>query len=137
MSEQNRLVFEKMMAALNGKDISALEALIDDDFVDNDAMPGMPPGKAGMVGMMQMFVSAFSDLHVVVDQYVSEGDLVVAIMTTSSGTQSGEFMGMPTSGKSFSVREIHVAKIVNGKMVEHWGVGNDMSMMQQLGAIPE
>ena len=136
MSEQNRLVFEKFMAALNGKDISAMEALIDDDFVDNDAMPGMPPGKAGMVGMMQMFVSAFSDLHVVVDQYVSEGDLVVGIMTTS-GTQSGEFMGMPPSGKNFSVREIHVAKIVNGKMIEHWGLGNDMSMMQQLGAIPE
>ena len=56
MSEQNRLVFEKMMAALNGKDISAMEALIDDDFVDNDAMPGMPPGKAGMVGMMQMLL---------------------------------------------------------------------------------
>ena len=137
MSEQNRLVFEKFMAALNEKDMSAMESLIDDDFVDNDAMPGMPSGKAGMVGMMQMFVTAFPDLNIVVDQYVSEGDLVVAIMTTSSGTQSGEFMGMPSSGKSFSVREIHVAKIVNGKMVEHWGVGNDMSMMQQLGAIPE
>ena len=136
MSEQNRLVFEKMMAALNGKDMSAMEALIDDDFVDNDAMPGMPPGKAGMVGMMQMFVSAFSDLHVVVDQYVSEGDLVVGIMTTS-GTQSGEFMGIPPLGKKFSIREIHVAKIVNGKMIEHWGLGNDMSLMQQLGAIPE
>ena len=136
MSEQNRLVFEKFMAALNGKDISAMEALIDDDFVDNDAMPGMAPGKAGMVGMMQMFIAAFPDLHIVVDQYVSEGDLVVAIMTTS-GTQSGEFMGMAPSGKKFSVREIHVAKIVNGKWVEHWGVGNDMSMMQQLGAIPE
>jgi steroid delta-isomerase-like uncharacterized protein len=136
MSEQNRLVFEKFMAALNGKDMSAMESLIDDDFVDNDAMPGMPPGKAGMVGMMQMFVDAFSDLHVVVDQYVSEGDLVVGVMTTS-GTQSGEFMGMPPSGKKFSIREIHVAKIVNGKLIEHWGLGNDMSMMQQLGAIPE
>ena len=85
---------------------------------------------------MQMFIAAFPDLHIVVDQYVSEGDLVVAIMTTS-GTQSGEFMGMAPSGKKFSVREIHVAKIVNGKWVEHWCVGNDMSMMQQLGAIPE
>ena len=136
MTEQNRSVFEKIMTALNEKDINAMEGLIGDDFVDNDAMPGMPPGKAGMVGMMQMFVTAFPDLHIVVDQWISEGDLVVGVMT-SSGTQSGEFMGMPPSGKKFSVREIHVAKIVNGKMVEHWGLGNDMSMMQQLGAIPE
>ena len=53
MSEQNRLVFEKIMAALNQKDISARESLSDDDYVDNDVMPGMLPGKAGMVGMMQ------------------------------------------------------------------------------------
>ena len=136
MSEQNRLVFQKIMAALNEKDMSAMEALIGNDFVDNDAMPGMPRGKAGMVEMMQMFVTAVPDLHIVVDQWVSEGDLVVAVMTTS-GTQSGEFIGMPPSGKKFSVREIHVAKIIDGKMIEHWGVGNDMSMMQQLGGIPE
>lgn len=71
-----------------------------------------------MLGMMQMFVAAFRDLHVVVDQWVSEGDLVVGVMTTSV-TQSRGFMGMPPSGKKFSVRDIHVAKIVNGKMVEH------------------
>jgi steroid delta-isomerase-like uncharacterized protein len=136
MSDQNRLVFEKLLAALNAKDMDTMEALIDNDFVDNDAMPGMPAGKAGMLGAMQMFVTAFSDLHTQVDKWVCEGDLVVAVMT-SSGTQSGDFMGIPPSGKKFSVREIHVAKIVNGKLVEHWGLGNDMSMMQQLGAIPE
>ena len=59
MLEQNRLVFEKFMAALNGKDMSAMESLIDDDFVDNDAMPGMPPGKAGMVGMCRCLLPRF------------------------------------------------------------------------------
>ena len=136
MSEQNKAVFEKLMSALNAKDIAAMESLIADDFVDNDAMPGMAPGRQGMIDMMGMFVGAFPDLNVVVEHWVAEGDLVVGVMTTK-GTQNGEFMGMPASGKKFSVREMHMVRVANGKMAEHWGLSNEMSMMQQLGLMPE
>ncbi|MED5404649.1 MAG: ester cyclase [Chloroflexota bacterium] len=136
MSEQNKAVFEKLMSALNAKDMAAMESLIADDFVDNDAMPGMAPGRQGMIDMMGMFVGAFPDLNVVVEHWVAEGDLVVGVMTTK-GTQNGEFMGMPASGKKFSVREMHMVRVANGKMAEHWGLSNEMSMMQQLGLMPE
>ena len=136
MSEQNKAVFEKLMSALNAKDMAAMESLIADDFVDNDAMPGMAPGRQGMIDMMGMFVGAFPDLNVVVEHWVAEGDLVVGVMTTK-GTQNGEFMGMPASGKKFSVREMHMVRVANEKMAEHWGLSNEMSMMQQLGLMPE
>ena len=136
MSEQNKAVFEKLMSALNAKDMAAMESLIADDFVDNDAMPGMAPGRQGMIDMMRMFVGAFPDLNVVVEHWVAEGDLVVGVMTTK-GTQTGEFMGMPASGKKFSVREMHMVRVANGKMAEHWGLSNEMSMLQQLGLMPE
>ena len=136
MSEQNKAVFEKLMSALNAKDMAAMESLIADDFVDNDAMPGMAPGRQGMIDMMGMFVGAFPDLNIVVEHWVAEGDLVVGVMTTK-GTQNGEFMGMPASGKKFSVREMHMVRVANGKMAEHWGLSNEMSMMQQLGLMPE
>ena len=136
MSEQNKAVFEKLMSALNAKDMAAMESLIADDFVDNDAMPGMAPGRQGMIDMMGMFVGAFPDLNVVVEHWVAEGDLVVGVMTTK-GTQNGEFMGMPASGKKFSVREMHMVRVANGKMAEHWGLSNEMSMMQQIGLMPE
>ena len=136
MSEQNKAVFEKLMSALNAKDMATMESLIADDFVDNDAMPGMAPGRQGMIDMMGMFVGAFPDLNVVVEHWVAEGDLVVGVMTTN-GTQNGEFMGMPASGKKFSVREMHMVRVANGKMAEHWGLSNEMSMMQQLGLMPE
>ncbi len=136
MSEQNKAVFEKLMSALNAKDMATMESLIADDFVDNDAMPGMAPGRQGMIDMMGMFVGAFPDLNVVVEHWVAEGDLVVGVMTTK-GTQTGEFMGMPASGKKFSIREMHMVRVVNGKMAEHWGLSNEMSMMQQLGLMPE
>ena len=86
--------------------------------------------------MMRMFIGAFPDLNVVVDHWVAEGDLVVGVMTTT-GSQTGEFMGMPPSGNKFSVREIHMVRVANGKMAEHWGLSNELSMMQQLGLIPE
>tara|TARA_B110000014_G_C20000712_1_gene518570 strand:+ start:58 stop:468 length:411 start_codon:yes stop_codon:yes gene_type:complete len=136
LSEQNKAVFEKLMSALNAKDMATMESLIADDFVDNDAMPGMAPGRQGMIDMMGMFVGAFPDLNVVVEHWVAEGDLVVGVMTTK-GTQNGEFMGMPASGKKFSVREMHMVRVANGKMAEHWGLSNEMSMMQQLGLMPE
>ena len=124
------------MSALNAKDIATMESLIADDFVDNDAKPGMAPGRQGMIDMMGMFVGAFPDLNVVVDHWVAEGDLVAGVMTTK-GTQTGEFMGMPDSGKKFSVREMHMVRVANGKMAEHWGLANEMSMMQQLEFMPE
>ena len=136
MSEQNKAVFEKLMSALNAKDMATMESLIADDFVDNDAMPGMAPGRQGMIDMMGMFVGAFPDLNVVVEHWVAEEDLVAGVMTTK-GTQTGEFMGMPASGKKFSVREMHMVRVANGKMAEHWGLSNEMSMMQQLGLMPE
>ena len=107
MSERNKAVFEKLMSALNAKDVATMESIIADDFVDNDAMPGMAPGKEGMIDMMRMFVGAFPDLNVVVDHWVAEGDLVAGV-TTTERTQTEELMGMPASGKKFSVREMHM-----------------------------
>ena len=124
------------MSALNAKDMATMESIIADDFVDNDAKPGMAPGRQGMIDMMGMFVGAFPDLNVVVDHWVAEGDLVAGVMTTK-GTQTAEFMGMPDSGKKFSVREMHMVRVANGKMAEHWGLANEMSMMQQLEFMPE
>ena len=136
MSEQNKAVFQKMMSALNSKDLTTLESVVADDFVDNDAMPGMATDREGMINMMHMFLGAFPDLNLTVNHWVAEGELVVGAMTTS-GTQTGEFMGMPPSGKKFSMSEMHMARVANGKIVEHWGVGDHMSMMQQLGLAPE
>ena len=121
MSEQNKALFEKLMSALNTKDMATMESIIADDFVDNDAMPGMAPGKESMIDMidmMRIFVGAFPALNVVVDHWVAEGDLVAGVMTTE-GTQTGEFMGMPASGKKFSVREMHMVRVAKGEMAEH------------------
>ena len=60
----------------------------------------------------------------------------MVIRKTFRGTQTGEFMGMPPTGKSISVGVIDIFRIAGGKIVEHWGQMDSMGMMQQLGAMP-
>jgi steroid delta-isomerase-like uncharacterized protein len=66
-----------------------------------------------------------------------EGDDMVVCHNRWSGTYSGKmFRGIPTSaGKRFSVEHIHIYRMVDGRIAEHWVVRDDLGMLQQLGAI--
>ena len=55
----------------------------------------------------------------------------------NSGTMKGDFMGMPASGKRASWDEVHIARAAGGKLAEHWQVIDQLSMLQQLGFVPE
>jgi len=49
---------------------------------------------------------------------------------------SGELFGIPPTGKQVTFSVVHVDRVVDGKVVEHWGQGDTMSLMQQLGVLP-
>ncbi|MDE0823541.1 MAG: ester cyclase [Dehalococcoidia bacterium] len=136
MSAENRALFQEFVNGLNNKDVSFVDRLVDPDFVDHDPAPGQAPGLQGIKDLMQMFFTAFPDLHVTVNRLVADEDTVAGAVTTE-GTQDGDFMGIPKSGMKISITELHMMRIANGKMVEHWGVGDGMTMMQQLGVMGE
>jgi predicted ester cyclase len=66
---------------------------------------------------------------------MADGDKVI-IRSTMTGTHKGSFMNMPASGKQFKVEGIDIVRIKNGRAVDHWGVTDIMTMMQQLGVVP-
>jgi steroid delta-isomerase-like uncharacterized protein len=136
MSAENRALFQEFVNGMNKKDASFVDRLVDPDFVDHDPAPGQAPGLQGIKDLMQMFFTAFPDLHVTVNRLVADEDTVAGAVTTE-GTQDGDFMGIPKSGMKISITELHMMRIANGKMVEHWGVGDGMTMMQQLGVMGE
>ena len=136
MSAESKAVFQKFVDGLNAKDADAIGQIMSANFIDHDLPPGQEPGIEGMLSMMRGFFAAFPDLKVTINQLIAEGDLVAATMTTE-GTQTGEFMGMPASGKKISMTEMHMVRVVDGKAVEHWGVADAMGMMQQLGLTPQ
>jgi predicted ester cyclase len=87
-----------------------------------------------------MVHAAIPDLQLTVEDLIAEdliaeGDKVVGRFT-ASGTQQGEFMDIPPTGKPFTLMEIRISRIVGRKIVEQWGLFDQMGLMQQLGAIP-
>jgi steroid delta-isomerase-like uncharacterized protein len=75
---------------------------------------------------------AFPDFHVTLEDLIADEHKVV-VRLTARGTQRGAFMGVPATGKSATWMGIRIFRLVNGKIVEHWGVWDSLGMMQQLG----
>lgn len=83
-----------------------------------------------------MYRAAFPDLRMEPQDVLASGDKVVA-RARATGTNQGEFMGMPATGKSVDVQLIDIIRFGDdGLAREHWGVFDALGMMQQLGAIP-
>ena len=122
---------------LNAGDIDGFGEFLSDDIVEHEEIPGLAPTKEGIKDFFRMYRAAFPDLQMRVEDIVASGDKAVARVRTT-GTNQGEFMGMPASGKSIDVQLIDIMRFgADGLIREHWGVLDALSMMQQLGAMPE
>jgi steroid delta-isomerase-like uncharacterized protein len=135
VEENKTLLRSSIEEILNRGNLDALDEFYAVDFVDHAAIPGTPPGIEGMRQTYNMILSAFNNIHVTIDDMIAEGDKVV-LRVTATGTHAGEFMGIPSTGKSISIMEIRIYRIVSGKIVEHWGLLDQTAMMQQLGVVP-
>jgi steroid delta-isomerase-like uncharacterized protein len=108
-----------------------------DDFVEHSEAPGLPPTKAGVLTLFHAYRAAFPDLHMKPVDVLASGDRTVARVTVS-GTQTGDFMGMPATGRHAEVELIDIMRFDGAGLVcEHWGVVDMLSLLQQLGALPE
>jgi len=116
--------------------VEVIDELIADDFVEHQAMPGMPSGKEALKAFTEMFRAAFPDLKVETVATAVDGD-EVWLHSIMTGTHKGEFNGIAPTGKKVSVEMFDRVRTRDGKAVEHWGVSNDLGMMIQLGVVPE
>ena len=137
MSEENRALHRRFVEEiLNKKDLSVVDELVDEDFTEHSLPPPrIPPGTERPKRIIAYYFRAFPDLHATIDLLIAECDLVAGYHTVT-GTHTGDFRGIPATGKSMRVEEAHISRFANGKVVEHWVQMDRMSMMQQLGALP-
>lgn len=89
-------------------------------------------GGAGFVGSHLVDELLKRDNRVIIEDLIAEGDKVVCRFT-ASGTHQGEFMGIPPTEKRVTIMEIRIYRIIGGKIVECWGLFDQMGLMQQLG----
>ncbi len=121
---------------INSGDLDAVIELLADDFVDHEEMPGIASGREGVRQLFTMFQTAFPDMRWEAQDVLADGDKV-AVRVRVTGTNQGELMGMPASGRSVSVQVIDIIRFGDDGLVhEHWGVFDMMGMMQQLGVAP-
>jgi len=127
----NRLVEE----VINKGNLDAAGDYFTADYADHAAPPGLPPGVEGFKAFFGGLRAAFPDLHYVIEDTIAEGDMVVN-RATAHGTMKGDFLGMKATGKHAAWTEMHIVRILNGKIVEHWANIDQVGMLQQLGLMP-
>jgi steroid delta-isomerase-like uncharacterized protein len=103
-------------------------------YVLHDAS-GPIDGPTGLAQFIAMFRMAFPDLHMTIEDQITEGDKV-AWRFTVRGTHHGEFMGISPTGKPVTVTGTVISRFVDGKWQEDWSNFDALGMLQQLGVIP-
>jgi steroid delta-isomerase-like uncharacterized protein len=106
----------------------AVDELCADDFIGHTWGNA---DKDGLRAAMARVAQGLADAKFVIDDEIGEGDRV-AVRVTASARQVGEFMGMPASGRSYEIGEIHIFRVRDGKVSEHWHQFDTASIMKQL-----
>jgi predicted ester cyclase len=78
---------------------------------------------------------AFADGIATVEDQIAEGDKVLT-RWRFRGTHTGPLYGSPASGREVSVAGFHLHRIIDGKIVEIWAIGDFYSLLQQIDALP-
>lgn len=132
--EENKNIVRRYQEIYNHNDLDFLNEVLSEDLLTPNIMPGIPPGLEGAKAAHRIMLAGFPDYQTIIEDIISEGDKVVARIKMT-GTHTGEFMSIPPTGKRISFTGIYIVRIVNGKIVEHWGEEDSVSLLQQLGVL--
>lgn len=134
LEEKKAVVRRFVERVQNQHDLDALDELLSPDFVDHSGMSS-PPSREGTRAFFTMMFAAFPDMQFEIRQQLAEGDRVMTYKTFH-GTHQGPFMGIPATGKEVTFDNIDTMTVIDGKITEHWTVGDMLRLMQQLGVVP-
>jgi steroid delta-isomerase-like uncharacterized protein len=135
-TERNKAVIRRFVEEVqNGKDFDVYDELNDPDFVNLSSPPGVPADREGGKVFLQAFAQAYPDATFTVSEMIAEGDQV-ATRKTMSGTNTGEFAGVPATGRHVTFEYVDIMRVRDGRIVEHWNIVDQFSWLTQLGVLP-
>ncbi len=120
----------------NQHNTAAIDELYASDYTTHDELPGFSQDRKGFKEWVNQTTRAFPDIEFKIKDQLAEGDEVVT-RWEAHGTQKGEFMGVPASGKAITVTGLTMNRLQNNKIKESWNEWDSLSLMQQLGVISE
>jgi steroid delta-isomerase-like uncharacterized protein len=134
-SDTNKVIARRMIEEVFEQgDEAAIDELVADGFIPH-SWGSDAQGRDAVKQAIGRAKAGLTDPKLTIDDVIAEGDKV-AVRVSSTATQSGPFMGLPPSGKSYAIEEIHIFRIEDGKVAEHWHQGDWLGMLRQLGALP-
>lgn len=136
MADSMKTAYKAIIGMFESGNTTGVENYIAADSKDHNAMPGYE-GIEGFKKMVKEWRESMPDSKYTIEDMRVDSDVLIA-RVKFSGTNTGPMMGMPATNKKVSdIVFIDWVRWKDGKFVEHWGMGEDMKMMQQLGMMPE
>lgn len=130
--EENKEIVRRYQEAYNNQDYDALDALVAADVLTPNMISSVARGLEGAKQVHQKTVTGMPDYHTTIEDLIAEGDKVAARVTLT-GTHTGDFYGIPPTGRKIHLSAMYIVHIADGKIVEHWGEENGMTVLRQLG----
>jgi len=135
LQEQNKSLVRRIFEeGINQNKQGVFDELIALSYVNHD-IPAPTPGLQGFKMVIGMFLAAFPDMRVTIEEELAEGSKVIT-RGYFTGTHQGDFQGIPPTGKQIKVKYIDIWLVENGKLMENWVRLDELGLMQQLGVIP-
>ncbi len=129
---QNKAMVRRFLDEVWNKGNLAVADEIFHPQATSPSAPQLPPGPEAVKILATMFRQAMPDYHIEIIELLADGDQVL-VWFTQSGTQQGELMGIPASGKKATWGEIGILRFAGGQVVESWYNVDMLGLMQQLG----
>jgi len=124
-----------VLDALNDRQPERVRELVTAEFVDHGAPPGLvPPGPDGYIAVLRFLIDVLQ-LRYEVHDVVADGDKV-AIRATAYGVHNTDHLGVPATGRPYAMPTMHLYRGEGDRLAEHWGVRDELTILQQVGAIP-
>jgi steroid delta-isomerase-like uncharacterized protein len=133
-TDTKRMIDRIPLEVLNNSNFGLIDEIVANDFVEHDPQPGVPPTREGLKQTLQALKTAFPDLRYTIEDSLESGDKVVHRLT-GTGTMKADYMGMPATGKRATWTEIHIGRVANGRLAEHWGLVDQLGLLVQLGIV--
>jgi predicted ester cyclase len=129
--ERNKQLVEQIVDRIFvHQEDAAIDELVSEDFTPHTFGP-MPKGREGLRQGMQRAGAGVSEPEFTIHDLIAEGDRVAARMTTSA-RHTGPFMGVEPTGRRYSIDEIHIFRLRDGQLVEHWHAFDTATLLAQL-----
>ena len=129
-ADENKVIVRRFIDEIFVKgNVDAVDKLVAHDFVAH-SWPSVAPGPDNLKQAVKRVSAGLSDVSMKIEDMISEDDKV-AVRLTAHATHQGDFMGLPATGKTYTISETHIFHMRDGKVADHWRDADMLGLMRQ------